>query len=473
MRSSILILSFLFCTITINSQSTQLRDESNQYDFVIITLSQFTETCELFKAHKESVRNLKTFVTTLDEILEEFNDSSTLQHNIREFISFAGTNWTEPTPKYFMFAGDIGSIPNFSFESIPGYEPSDTTRSDYFYGINIYEVDTTKLSFSIGRIAAKNETELTNYFNKVTNYESNPSVDEWNNNALFAADDGKTSHADNGDIFEQITLNLSEYLPESILNKFIFESDSSEFNGTTDSIISYINNIGISSLNFCGHGDDSIFTHEGFFTLDDVPRLNNHSRPFFVNFLFSNCFTSSSRTSIIDQMLLSEAGAFSAISPVGIVYVHANENNRNKIWNDLYSNISIGENLMTNIIPTTKRENQKYNVFGDPTIVLKFDPLADTKTIILQFPADYKLGQNYPNPFNPETTITYSIPKQEFVIIKVYNILGSEVATLINRNLSPGNYEIKFDASNLPSGTYFYRFTAGAYVETRKMLLLK
>jgi Secretion system C-terminal sorting domain len=88
-------------------------------------------------------------------------------------------------------------------------------------------------------------------------------------------------------------------------------------------------------------------------------------------------------------------------------------------------------------------------------------------------PTIYKLSQNYPNPFNPSTTIEYSIPKTSFVSLKIYDILGTEVATLVNEEKPAGNYQVSFDASSLSSGVYFYRLPAGSFVETKKMILLK
>ena len=89
------------------------------------------------------------------------------------------------------------------------------------------------------------------------------------------------------------------------------------------------------------------------------------------------------------------------------------------------------------------------------------------------YPNKYILSQNYPNPFNPSTTIKYSIPKQSYVTLKVYDILGNEIETLANEEKPAGEYEVTLDAVNLPSGVYFYRLQAGSFVETKKMILLK
>ena len=88
-------------------------------------------------------------------------------------------------------------------------------------------------------------------------------------------------------------------------------------------------------------------------------------------------------------------------------------------------------------------------------------------------PTEYSLYQNYPNPFNPATKINYQIPELSFVIVKVYDGLGSEVATLVNEEKLVGNYEVEFVATGSPSGVYFYRLQAGSFVETKKMLLMK
>lgn len=88
-------------------------------------------------------------------------------------------------------------------------------------------------------------------------------------------------------------------------------------------------------------------------------------------------------------------------------------------------------------------------------------------------PRVFKVNQNYPNPFNPSTTINYSVSKTGLVIIKVYDVLGKEIETLVNGEKSVGNYSIKFDGSKFPSGIYFYRMQAGEFVETKKLTLLK
>jgi hypothetical protein len=88
-------------------------------------------------------------------------------------------------------------------------------------------------------------------------------------------------------------------------------------------------------------------------------------------------------------------------------------------------------------------------------------------------PGVFKLDQNYPNPFNPSTTIEFSLPKYEFVELKIYNILGKEVSTLVSKKLNQGNHTYTFDGKNLASGIYYYQLVAGDYREVKKMILLR
>ena len=85
----------------------------------------------------------------------------------------------------------------------------------------------------------------------------------------------------------------------------------------------------------------------------------------------------------------------------------------------------------------------------------------------------FQLQQNYPNPFNPSTMITYSIPQRSTVSLKVFDVLGNEVATLVDEISSPGEFYIEFAGNELTSGIYFYKLIAGNFVETKKMILIR
>ena len=109
----------------------------------------------------------------------------------------------------------------------------------------------------------------------------------------------------------------------------------------------------------------------------------------------------------------------------------------------------------------------------EPYIVNDIEQTSDNITV-----TDFSLEQNYPNPFNPSTNIQFSVADHEFVSLKVYDILGREIKTLVDKELSNGVYETKWDGDNnfgekVGSGIYFYRIKAGEYINSRKMMLIK
>ena len=99
--------------------------------------------------------------------------------------------------------------------------------------------------------------------------------------------------------------------------------------------------------------------------------------------------------------------------------------------------------------------------------------IVGVEPIAKEVPAEYKLFQNYPNPFNPSTNIRYQVSNNGFVTLKIYDVLGKEISTLVNEKHVAGTYEVAFNATQYPSGVYFYKLTTDRYTDTKKMILLK
>jgi hypothetical protein len=99
--------------------------------------------------------------------------------------------------------------------------------------------------------------------------------------------------------------------------------------------------------------------------------------------------------------------------------------------------------------------------------------MATSVRLSKELPKEFVLMQNYPNPFNPATVIRYSLPVQSYVSLKVYDVLGREIATLVSEVLPAGTYEQRWNAAGVSSGVYFYRLKAGGFVETKKLVLLR
>lgn len=111
-------------------------------------------------------------------------------------------------------------------------------------------------------------------------------------------------------------------------------------------------------------------------------------------------------------------------------------------------------------------------------LTVKYSQVIGVHNVTTQVPEKFSLQQNYPNPFNPSTKIRFSIPKvaasrDQFVQLKVYDILGHEITTIVNEQLKPGTYEVDFSGNNFSSGVYYYKLSAGGFTETKKMVMLK
>lgn len=175
---------FVLISLPLGAQTIALRDTTNRFDYIIITVPEFSSVCEPFKQHKESFRNFETLIVDTTQIFAEFDSSSTPQDNIRDFISYAGTFWSDPKPEYFLFVGNLVRLPNFPdiFDLGPYL---DTAYTDFKYVVNKYGADTTFAYFKLGRVPATTETDVTDYFNKVILFELETTYESWMNNNLF------------------------------------------------------------------------------------------------------------------------------------------------------------------------------------------------------------------------------------------------------------------------------------------------
>ncbi|MBI5403805.1 MAG: T9SS type A sorting domain-containing protein [Ignavibacteriae bacterium] len=108
-----------------------------------------------------------------------------------------------------------------------------------------------------------------------------------------------------------------------------------------------------------------------------------------------------------------------------------------------------------------------------PNTCFTMIPPSGTGTIGANTPTQYSLNQNYPNPFNPVTRINFAIPKQGLVTLKVYDVLGREVKTLVNEVKTPGNYSVDFNGTELSSGVYFYKLESNQFSDIKRMILIK
>jgi hypothetical protein len=464
----------LLVSITaLHSQPVTLRDTTNQYDYIIITVLEFVNACEPFRQHKEAVRDFRTLIVDTTQIFAEFDSSATPQDNIRDFISYAGTFWREPRPKYFLIVGTVQMVPNFPIP-FPS-QPTVYFHSDYYYSRNIYENDTTITDFLIGRIPGKDESEINNYFFKVMDYEMKDTVYSWMNNALFLCAGEDASNLN----YINYALGIATSLPSYIRPFYIAENDTSQYYGTIDSIYKAINQRGNAVVWLLGLGDDPYIGGSDWIKIEDLSGFTNEGKYFFT-------FSSGRQSAILDtntnltkaMMTLPDAGSLGGCVFVGYTYYtigHLFESNwASRIFDPLIN--SIGEAMISDNFPIGGLYDyvrKVTNLWADPSLKLKYDTTVDVEKVEEEIPQRFTLYQNYPNPFNPTTTIKFALPVASRVKINVYNSLGQLVETLVDKEMESGYHEVNFNASSLASGVYLYQLQAGEYISVKKMLLIK
>ncbi|MEJ2196558.1 MAG: T9SS type A sorting domain-containing protein [Ignavibacteriaceae bacterium] len=151
--------------------------------------------------------------------------------------------------------------------------------------------------------------------------------------------------------------------------------------------------------------------------------------------------------------------------------------------NDLYNGTSsqvMGSDLASFSVNLSSYSSAIYTISTREEMVIlpPLPPIVSVEDELASAPNSYRLEQNYPNPFNPATTIRYSVVKSDNVAIKIYDVLGREVKTLVNEFKENGNFQVTWNGENnfgykVNSGIYFYRIETGLFVDTKKMILLK
>jgi hypothetical protein len=168
----------------------------------------------------------------------------------------------------------------------------------------------------------------------------------------------------------------------------------------------------------------------------------------------------------ITAMTIKDNYIFAGDSFYGDVYLSSNNGTS---WRTKSEGLGIHDNIWS--LTTT---SQSIFLGSDSGIWRRgFDEIIGIRYISSEVPSAYSLFQNYPNPFNPSTNIKFAIPISSNVKLGVYDITGKELGLLVNEQLKAGTYQTNWNALNYPSGVYFYRFSAGEYSETKRMVLVK
>jgi hypothetical protein len=341
---------------------------------------------------------------------------------------------------------------------------------------------------AIGRFPAWSVSELESMVTKTIQYET-AEARSWAARSLAAAD----YHEDDGTLFEDNTHSLQAILspqwPDTLTVYVrpgtLYSRDRTEFRNLW--------NQGAAVITLMGHMNWAKFTHESYFTTWEVDSLADNTPLAFCLLTAGQRYERPDSIPIAVNLLRAPTkGAIATLAPSGLTYVGDHQGFVEEFARQAVKNTGrpIGIALLSainSIHPESFWDERNETLLGDPALVLKHRTLAGTTTTTGSVPEVSMLLQNYPNPFNPSTTIEYSVAEVRGhlpagqagasgvsrVRLTVYDVLGREVAVLVDGQQAPGRYSVMFDGSNLTTGVYLCRLQAGNTTVSKKLMLAR
>jgi hypothetical protein len=233
---------------------------------------------------------------------------------------------------------------------------------------------------------------------------------------------------------------------------------------------------GAALIVFMGYHEWYFFSKAMYFTTWDVGSLAVHNRLSFWSFTSSQRFEREDTLAIgVGLMQSPGKGAVGCVGPTGHVFNIEYFGFVTDLFQEITDNpgIPIGSSLLSVKQTSSSRSYRTTALLADPALVIKQGIIAGTDEDPPSVPTGIHLYQNYPNPFNPSTTIEFVTGHRSFVNVSIYDLLGRKVATIVNGELGPGVHRREWDATDVSSGVYLYRLTAGDYVETKRMMVVR
>lgn len=367
-------------------------------DFIIITPKEFLSEANRLKSFKESrkVEPLKTIVAEIDQIYNEFSGGVLDVSAIRDFIRYAYLNW-QIQPKYVLLFGDgtydYRNVEGYGKNFIPPYETNESLYQIYSYPTDDFYAqiigNDNNVDIALGRLTIQTTDDAKNVVDKIISYETNKVFGLWRNLITLVADDGKTTKGDDGSLHTGQSENLSKQkIPSAFDQKKIYliqyptyETALGRRKPDVNKAIIDAFNEGTLIMNFIGHGNPEVWTHEYVFEKSvTIPQLKNRNKLCFLSAAtcdFGDYDKPSSQSSMEQLVLKSDGGIIAGFTAARAV------------WSD--QNAAINESLFTNLLGyrnnhsaqpsiglayfNTKKfrtldNDKKYHLYGDPTIYL-------------------------------------------------------------------------------------------------------
>jgi hypothetical protein len=453
-----------------------LQSTEHQATYLIITPPQYITAVQPLATFRTTHNNFSVGIAITDSIYASFGAGTSPDTAIKRFVQYVLESWQKPAPEYILLAGTVNTVPSHKERGL--YLPPEVLEDSICVDQWLIESESDSSSVvrplaAIGRFPSWNIQQLQVMVNKTITYEELTDC-TWAQRVISVADWYESEFS----FWEEIAQQFNSY----------------QYPLYTDTITAYVNpsysyrtsreefrnlwNRGAGMINFIGHSNYRQFSHDSFFTTIDVDSLSNGIKLPFITWLFSQRIEKSDTLPIAVNLLQSQdRGAVGALVCSGLTFASYYDQFIRNFIDRLKQNSheSAGKAMQwaKTILPGA--EIRKFSLLGDPALKIKnsytiADAGGSNNTIY-----ECSLNQNYPNPFNPETNITFHLQKATQVQLRVYNLLGQEIATLINSVLSAGSHTVRFNAGalRLASGIYMYRMNAGGFVQNKKMLYIQ
>ena len=470
-----LILALLFIPRSLQAQQViqAIDNPHSQADYVVISPPSYTMFMQDFATHRAATSNLRVVLVTTDAIYQIFGQGVRPDSAIRAFITYTLTSWSNPKPQYFLLAGNVNTVPSHKEASlIPEFEDSVLVDQWFVEGVTD-TVPYRRPAAAIGRLPGWDVPHMSILVWKIMQYDQTSST-SWRSRALSVAD----YEVNSGNIFEYSAQRLQAILAPRWTDTISVHVRTTSPQHRTRAEFRTLWNNGAAIVTFTGLVNATVFSNSHFFASEDIDSLADGSPFPMVRFLGSQRFDNRDTLCLAAKlMLMPGKGAVCTLCPSGLAYFSGSQDFMERIAQALATNPgqSIGR-----IILDAKRELSsdlalsRETLLGDPALVIKNPLLAETHPEP-EIPGVFALHQNFPNPFNPSTQIAFDLPQSGVVTLKLFNLLGQEVGTLLSGSMNAGTHAYAFnaDAFRLGSGIYFYRLSAGDFVQTRKMVLVK
>jgi hypothetical protein len=488
-RTSAFFLFFLILSGFGDGYAQDLKSVETRADYVLITSAEYRVQAERLASFREANDGFSSMVVVVDSIFAQFTTTPSADSSIREFIAYALDFWKEPKPQYFVLVGNVNAVPSHVEPEVlfpPEMFHHDSVSIDHWFVEGVPGPSGSGVARAVlGRLPAWDSTSLAVMVDKIITYE-NLEPDAWWGKCVGLADSGDYH------IFESDLRDLQGALAALWTDTLTVHMDSSSPMHQDPASFIDVWDEGAAMLVYYGHANAFTLSALRYFTTWSVDFLRNGDRlPVCV---FGGCgllFESRDTISIPVHLLEQPgAGAIACLASSGLMYETSVHETFRAFFDLLAVNTAYTAGKAFRDAKNARASLflRRFTFLGDPAIHIK--RAAGTAPVIASegLPRSIALEQNYPNPFNPTTTIRYTLVSRSYATLVVYNTLGQKVGILENGEREAGYHEVRFDASSLPSGVYFYRLHVRAldvsgsrvagdgsreFVQVRKLMVLR